>query len=259
MSKGGIRAGPVATSLNQPGCYIIYHQVIHSFQGAAIKNRDILAIINEVSETLALTSKSRQLLESTLDALSGIFHSDCCWVQLVNADNDRLPLVATLGFTPDMKRELNLLERNHRFSREIIGYGHKIVIPSLNRDGKYKIPVFKKSGFRSLLAVPIMTYRIHGILGIAYRTRTRFAEDFIQLFGVIANLIGMSLLKSNLNKQLIQKKPPEAAKETELQPEDATAEEDVAGKSDSPDKEEPRGGGFTGHARSMKRFQRSHQ
>lgn len=187
-------------------------------------------------------------------------------MQLVTADNDRLPLVASLGFTPDMKRELDQLDREHRFSREIIGYGHSIIIPSLNRDGRYNIAVFKESGFRSLLAVPIMTYRIHGILGMAYRNRTKFDDDIVKLCNVIANLVGMSLHKSNLNKQLLQKKLPETAAESEVKPEDTTVVENAAMEKSvkfqddprPPVKEKPRDEGFLNHARSMKDFYRSH-
>jgi len=189
-------------------------------------------------------------------------------VQLANTGGDNLPLVASLGFTPDMEREMNLLDRNHRFSHEIIGLGHKIIIPSLNRDGKYNIPIFKKSGFRSLLAVPIMTYRIHGILGMAYRSKMKFSEDLTQLFDVIANLIGMSLHKSTLNERQIQKKPVEPANSDAIQAGDEKNEEisykdslekDLQSLSETLGKIKNRDGKFTDNARSMRRFNESHK
>lgn len=130
-------------------------------------------------------------------------------MQLAKTGSNRLPLIASLGFTEDMKREMNLLGRDHQFSREIVGLGRKIVIRRLNPDGKYNISIFKESGFKSLLAVPIMTYRIHGILGMAFRSRMKFNKDFTQLTDVIASLIGMSLHKSSLNELEIPKSPNE--------------------------------------------------
>ena len=215
-----------------------------------------------------LSSNPQQLLGTTLDTLSGVFKADCCWVQLANTGCDRLPLVASLGFTADMKREMNLLDRNHHFSHEVIGLGHKIVIPSLSRDGKYNIPVFKKSGFRSLLAVPIMTYRIHGILGMAFRSKMKFNKDFTQLCDVIANLIGMSLHKSTLNERQIQKRPAEPVDYDGMKSGDSKTEEpsvknssenDIQSISKTTGGDENRVSVFYDHAISMRRFNESHK
>ncbi len=163
---------------------------------------------------------------------------------------------------------MNLLDRDHRFIHEVIGLGHKIVIHSLSRDGKYNIPVFKKSGFRSLLAVPIMTYRIHGILGMAFRSRMKFNEDFTQLCDVIANLIGMSLHKSTLNERQIQKRPAEPADSDEMKSGDNKTEEpsvkdssenDIQSISEITGVDKNRVNEFHDHARSMRRFNESHK
>jgi transcriptional regulator with GAF, ATPase, and Fis domain len=176
--------------------------------------------------------------------------------------------VASLGFTPEMKRDLGRLDKKHRFSHEIIGLGHRIIIPSLNRDGKYDIPLFRKPGFRSLIAVPIMTYRIHGILGAAYREKTKFSQDFTELLAVIANLIGMSLHKSMLHRQMLPKKP--AVEDTHKKggpvaktPEDGTTGDnpgkDIKNPPGPGGKKKAQGGNFHDHNRSMKLFTESHQ
>ena len=227
-----------------------------------------MSIISEISETLSLTSKPKQLLETTLDTLAGALNADCCWIQLVNLGNDRLPLAASLGFTSDMKREMASMDVRHRFSHEIIGLGHRIVIPSLNRNGKYNVPVFRKAGFRSLVAVPIMTYRIHGILGIAYQVRMKFSEDYTQLLTVIANLIGMSLNKSTLNRLQTQKKQPESRNTTlteldedksDIQKTAVEAKGITDSKQSYTDKTEEHSTGFHEHSKSMKQFNKSHK
>jgi hypothetical protein len=161
------------------------------------------------------------------------------------------------------------MDLGHRFSHEIIGLGHKIVIPSLNRNGRYNIPVFRKAGFHSLIAVPLMTYRIHGILGAAYRVRMKFSDDFTQLLVVIANLIGMSLNKSMLNKQILYKKTqPEISYPHPLEsgvenPDEPKAAAKTNGSSDTGrqdvSKTEAYGGDFHEHAYRMKLFNRSHK
>ena len=167
-----------------------------------------------------------------------------------------------------MKRDLGRLDRKHRFSHEIIGLGHRIIIPSLNRDGKYNIPVFRKSGFRSLIAVPITTYRIHGILGAAYREKMKFSQDFTELLAVIANLVGMSLHQSMIYKQTSPKKPAAEASQDKMRPvtkesQDSTTKEnpkkDIKLPPGSRVREKDRGGSFHDHDRSMKLFTESHQ
>lgn len=166
-----------------------------------------------------------------------------------------------------MKDAMNLLHRDHRFSREIIGLGHKIIIPSLNRDGKYNIPIFEESGFKSLLAVPIMTYRIHGILGMAFSSKMKFSDDFVQLLDVIANLIGMSLQKSMMNEPFIQERPAEPASSDITIPDNIKA--DIASITSSLDKyfkttpeikaDKHEDNQFQDHDRSMRLFSESHQ
>lgn len=207
-------------------------------------------------------------MEMTLDTISRQLKTDCCWIQLVNPGTAKLPMVASLGFSPDMYREMNLLDKEHLFSHEIVGLGHNIVISSLSRDGKYDIPIFRNSGFKSLLAVPIMTYRVHGILGIGYRTRFKFNEEFTHLVNVIANLLGMSLHKTNLSKQLKQKDskdiivstPVESvsqAAEAETIPDESDREPEskpaIAEKKKAPPKT------FGDHDRKMKLFNESHE
>lgn len=113
-------------------------------------------------------------------------------------------MVSFRGFTPEIQREMALMNMNHCFGREIVGLGHKIIITNLSRDGSYGMAMFERAGFCSLIAVPIMTYKLHGIMGAAYRDRKRFSNDFSQLLAVIANLLGMAL-----NKCLLKEQTPE--------------------------------------------------
>jgi hypothetical protein len=84
--------------------------------------------------------------------------------------SNKLPLAACRGFTTEMRREMASMDLKHRFGNEIAGLGHKIMISNLSQDGNYNIPVFEKEGFCSLIAVPIMTYRIHGVMGTGRST-----------------------------------------------------------------------------------------
>ena len=190
-------------------------------------------------------------------------------MQLVTLGSKKLPIVACRGFTPTMRREMASVDLEHRLSNEIIGLGHRVVIPNLNRDGRYQIPLFKKAGFYSLIAVPIMTYRVHGIMGMAFRVRRRFDRDFSDLITVIANLLGMALNKSALHKQIVPKEKPADSSKPDLpesegdkpviQTVTAAPEKppDIALETKSEEKESS--GVFGEHTRKMKVFRKSHR
>ena len=136
--------------------------------------------------------------------LSEFLKVHCCWVQLLSPLSEDLCLVSFRGFTHEIQREMAQMNMNHCFGSEIVGLGHKIIIPNLSRDGSYSMDMFERAGFCSLIAVPIMTYKIHGIMGAAYRDRKRFSDDFSQLLAVIANLLGMALNKCITKEQTME-------------------------------------------------------
>ena len=95
------------------------------------------------------------------------------------------------------------MNKDHPLFREVLGLGNRIVIPNLCMDGAYGMSVFEKAGFCSLVAVPITTYKVLGILGAADGKKRRFSNDIAQLLSVIASLIGVSLTKTNIMQKVL--------------------------------------------------------
>ncbi|OGO19238.1 MAG: hypothetical protein A2144_02065 [Chloroflexi bacterium RBG_16_50_9] len=149
-----------------------------------------------------MTHVPGRLLEASLDTLSRRLVVDCCWVQIIIPDDNKLSLSAHHGFTPYMRDRIATMELSHPFGQEIVGIGNTIIIPDLCRDGHFDIPLFKEAGFRSLMAVPIMTYRVNGILGLACRAKKRFTKEYSYLITAIAGVIGMALNKCVLLEQM---------------------------------------------------------
>jgi hypothetical protein len=159
-----------------------------------------------------------------------------------------------------------LMNMNHCFGREIVGLGHKIIIPNLSRDGSYGMTMFEREGFCSLIAVPIMTYKLHGIMGTAYRDRKRFSNDFSQLLAVIANLLGMALNKCMPKEQTIEPEdrlqkshaPGTKVSEKENTPAEGSTADEVVVINSTPQVEE-RNKAFQIHAHKMSDFRKSHK
>ena len=164
-----------------------------------IRNKDIFSVISKVSYVLALSNEPAQLIEMVLDELLGTLDIDCCWVQFVRSEDRSLQLVAYRGFTPEMTREIERMGSGQILGNHAL-MGLKVIIADLSRDGEYSLSSFGKAGLRSLVAVPMKTYRTHGVMGIASRSKKRFNAEVAELLVVIAGLVGASVNSAELSK-----------------------------------------------------------
>jgi signal transduction protein with GAF and PtsI domain len=221
-----------------------------------------------------------------LDTLAQALDIECCWIQTISdRKHKELRLAAERGFNPEMRREIAAMDTGHRFSQQIIGLGHKIIIPDLSNDGLYGLPSFRKTGYKWLVAVPLMTYRAYGILGAASRNRKRLQKDTADLIMTIAGMIATALIKTDLAgaPRGPQKAVSNAAAEVKEEPK--PAEKKPAANISPKAKAEPKAGepkpgtpvntrpenspppaapprresAFHSHARRMESFRRSHK
>jgi hypothetical protein len=201
----------------------------------------------------------------SLDTLSQVLDVECSWIQTIDGTR-RAWLSGERGLTSEMQGELASMDMAHSFNREIIGLGHRILIPDLATDGAYGMESFRKAGFKWLVAVPLMTYRVHGILGIASRNKKHLKKETPELAMLIGGLIGTALNKSRLFQKSArtEKADPERPKGLRKPPRVPPAPPGNAVQS-AP---EPQGGKhttrreerhFDAHSRRMKRFRGSHE
>jgi len=201
----------------------------------------------------------------SLDTISQVLEIECCWIQTVEGAH-RTRLAAERGLTEEMKEELATMDMAQGLAREVIGLGHRILVPDLTANGAYGLESFREAGFKWLVAVPLMTYRVHGILGIASRNRKLLKKETPELAMVIGGLIGTALNKSRLfQKSIRQEKPgPDLPADEVATPEPPggkppakqTATPGPPRKRHSPaDEEKP----FDVHARHMKKFRGTHE
>jgi hypothetical protein len=121
----------------------------------------------------------------------------CSWIQLSGQSGTNPYLASHRNFTEDMLHDMTHMNKDHPLFIEVLGMGNRIVIPNLFLDGAYGMSAFERAGFCSLVAVPITTYKVIGILGAADEKKRRFGNDIAQLLSVIASLVGVSLTKTS--------------------------------------------------------------
>ena len=203
-----------------------------------------------------------------LDTLTQVLAVDCCWIQTISDRKyKKLVLAAERGFSPEMRQDIAMMDMSSSFSEQIIGMGHKIIIPDLSNDGLYGLPSFRTTGYKWLVAVPLMTYRAHGILGIASRNRKLLKKDTADLIMVIAGLIATSLSKAHLSHQSPAPEKPasdlarevkEELKTTGKKPETPVNIKAPVNPQQSKHAKRP-DGAFHNHARKMEQFRKSHR
>jgi len=203
----------------------------------------------------------------TLDTLAQVLKTECCWVQTINSRKHSLHLAANRGFTPEMQQEISAMDMSQPFSEQIVGLGNEIIIPDLSNDGSYGLSSFRSAGYKWLVAVPLMTYRVHGVLGIASRNKKRLRKETADLVMVIAGLIGTALNKAELSQKSPAPEKPEQAPEKESRKDPVTPHEEIPVSSDKSNPPhapiekhaiKPADGTFHKHAHKMKSFRSSH-
>lgn len=211
---------------------------------------------------MSLSNEPDKLANMALDTLSRVLDIECCWIQTINdRGHKKLLLAAEHGFSPEMRREVAAMDTDHRFSEQIIGLGHKIIIPDLSHDGRYNLPSFRDTGYKWLVAVPLMTYRAHGILGTASRNRKRLQKDTADLIMVIAGLIATSLSNLYLSRQPSGAGKPINSPNPDVKEEPVTFEKkpEVASSPSYQHHAKHSDGAFHSHARKMESFRKSHR
>ena len=139
-------------------------------------------------------------MNTALDAFSQTTNIQCCWIQTISdRKNQKLSLAADRGFNDEMRREIGSMNLEHDFSKHIVGIGQKIIVQDLVNDGAYGLSSFKKAGYKWLVAVPLMTYRVYGIFGTASQNKRLLEKNTADLIMVIAGLIANALSKANLS------------------------------------------------------------
>jgi len=141
---------------------------------------------------LALSSRPQQLIEMLLDELLNLLGVDYGWVQLVDSEDHKLRLVASRGVTTRMANIAGWADSHANLGEQVV-VGAKVVVPDLSLSSKDGLVSFALAGFRSLVAVPIRTYRTQGVIGMASSTKNHLSAETGELLMTIAGLVGATL------------------------------------------------------------------
>ena len=153
-----------------------------------------------------MNDKHDLIVDAVLDSLSNTLDIYCSWIQTAVSTGKDPYLASYRNFNEEIYDDMSRMRKNHPLFKTVVGFGNKLVISNLSMDGVYGMNVFEKAGYHSLIAVPITTYKVLGIMGAVDRKKSRFNSDFTQLFAVVANLVGVALSKDMKTQVLVSEK-----------------------------------------------------
>ena len=197
----------------------------------------------------------------TLDTLVRVMGAECCWVQTIDSSKRSLQLVAERGFNREMRQEVSALDMARGFGKQVVGLASPVVIPDLSHDGHYGLDSFRAAGYKWMVAVPLLTYRVHGVLGIASRDKKWLRKETPDLALVIAGLIGTALNRAGLSENPRQSAPEALSPPGDSLPQQEPAVAEILPPSPGlPLKNvlKPAGDAFQHHAHKMSAFRRLH-
>jgi hypothetical protein len=176
----------------------------------------IFFVINEINEALSLSNHHKQILNLVLNVLTRVMGVDASWVHLADTGTRQEVLTTSRGLTIAQNEAL-LAPALRSVLEDRIGTGDLMIIPDLSRDEKLSASTFVAAGFGSLVAVPLLTTRMKGILGTMWRVTKSFDADYGFLLLIIGSLVGSALERADIYEQLLGQVEPEPGTRYEIE------------------------------------------
>lgn len=179
----------------------LYENVIARDQALFQRNRD-LAMLNELSRSLAGGLSIDQILDTTLDQVMSYMQVESGEIFLRDEDAVELRLARHRGEAPEAFWSKERFLPGEGFIGLVAELGHPLVSGALHEDMRFLRQAVVDSGFRCLACVPLLARgNVIGVLGLATRQSRTFDERELNLLTSIGALTGIAIENARLNYQ----------------------------------------------------------
>lgn len=169
-------------------------------QKVAARTRELQAL-NQIATTVNQSLELQELLDSALEKVIEVTSFESGYVELLDAEKNKLHLKSYRGFTADL---LNLsvdpsegASESRQLSREVVET-HAPVILENAQAANVGIPLIA-AGYRTFIAFPVQSKnKIIGTFTLASRTPHSFTAQDLQLLSSIGNQLGTALENASL-------------------------------------------------------------
>lgn len=171
-----------------------------------------LSTLLETSTAVVSSLDTQQVIDSILEEIQHLLTVDSCAILTVNEPTQLLEIRASQGLSQDYVNNLRLGVSDRWLpALRAIDTGRPVQVPDVESDPAMAsiLPLVRSEGYRSLLAVPLITQHAPPAVLVVYRSDAhRFTEAEIGLAANFANHAAMALENAtlfNLTDEELQK------------------------------------------------------
>jgi signal transduction histidine kinase len=161
-----------------------------------------LSTLLETSTAVVSSLDTQQVIDSILEEIQRLLTVDSCAILTVNEASQTLEIRASQGLGQDYVDNLRLDTRDRRWpALRAIDTGQPVQVADVESDPSMAsiLSLIRAEGFRSLLAVPLITQHAPPAVLVVYRLDAhRFTEAEIDLAANFANHAAMALENASL-------------------------------------------------------------
>ena len=148
-----------------------------------------MGALKAVAEILAQSREPDEAVAVALDEIAKVNGVDCCWLQVVDEENNRLIPGGQRGFTPEMIGQMKSLELSPGVIGEVVQSKKPVYLADIAAAPGFKLTSFVNAGLHSFLVYPVMPEQtVVAVLGVCSRRKGEFSPELADWFTSIYNM-----------------------------------------------------------------------
>ncbi len=162
-------------------------------------------VLLDVGTAVNRTLHLKDLIETVMDSLTQVLHLEALAFFLLPSQAERLELMSHRGFSEDFIKRMARVQVGKGFVGRAALTGKPVILSPGHYDPRFDPAILDKNGVASVYSVPVFARdQINGVLCIGIRDQRMAIEKDTQLFGLIANQIGMAIDNALLYERTVE-------------------------------------------------------
>ena len=161
-----------------------------------------MGALKAVAEVLAQSREPDEAIAVALDEIAKVSGIDCCWLGVVDEQNNRLIPGGQRGFTPEMIRQMKSLKLSPGVIGEVFQLKKPVYFADIAADPDFTLTSFVNAGLHSFLVYPVMSEQtVVAVLGVCSRRRGEFSQELADWFTSIYSVYVLAGQRNILLKE----------------------------------------------------------
>jgi len=173
------------------------------FEARLIRMNEELALQNELAQSIAESARIDDTLAIGCKRLREVLDVKGVGICLSTRDGHFLHLRAQVGLGDDLASAMHLIPSDSAaMLAQVVRDGEVVVVDDVASDERVRIPAFRKSGFKTVTAIPMRAKRrVVGVVFIATAADKAPAAEQLPLLRSIATQLGNAVEKAQMTEK----------------------------------------------------------